>query len=109
LAPAMVRMLLEHPTFDKYDRSSLVSIVTGGAGWDVDVLRRSLEAFGPILSSGYGMTETGMTLVLPAEVYVRASRGESHLMTAAGVPTPLAAVRVVDDKMNDVGPGGGGE
>jgi len=110
LAPTMVNFLLQHPALEKHDLSTLRNVGYGAAAMPVEVCRAALERLGPVLYSGFGMTElSGNVLVHPREAHVRAAQGEPHLLAACGVPMPLAAVKIVDDRMRDVPPGEVGE
>jgi acyl-CoA synthetase (AMP-forming)/AMP-acid ligase II len=56
------------------------------------------------------MTELGGNVLVHSKAaHVRATEGDEHLLAACGVPMPLAAVRVVDDDMNELPPGEVGE
>ena len=100
LAPTMFTFLLQHPRIDDYDLSSLRSIAYGAAAMPVAVLKEALDRFGPVVYSGFGMTElAGNVLVHPKAAHIRATGGDEHLLAACGMPMPLAVVRVVDDDM----------
>ena len=110
LAPTMFTFLLQHPRIDDYDLSSLRSIAYGAAAMPVAVLKEALDRFGPVVYSGFGMTElAGNVLVHPKAAHSRAIGGDEHLLAACGVPMPLAVVRVADDDMNELPPGEVGE
>ena len=57
--PAMYTMILNHPSFGKYDLSSLRECSTGGAALPADVARQWKEKTGLDILEGWGMTETG--------------------------------------------------
>ena len=59
LAPTMVNFLLQHPKIREYDLSSSRGIGYGAAAMPVEVLRSAIDRFGPIVYSGFGMTELG--------------------------------------------------
>lgn len=110
LAPTMYGFLLEHPKFGDHDLSSLITLGYGAAAMPVEVLRTLIDRFGPIVYSGFGMTElSGNVLCHPKEAHVRAINGEEHLLAACGRPMCLAHVKVVDDRMNECPPGEVGE
>ncbi len=59
VVPTMLAMLLEYPDFNKYDLSSLTSIVAGGAALPFGLKAKAEKVFpGITAASGYGMTET---------------------------------------------------
>jgi acyl-CoA synthetase (AMP-forming)/AMP-acid ligase II len=110
LAPTMMTTLLQHPKIDDYELSTLTSIGYGAAAMPVEVLKAAIKRFGPVVWSGFGMTEVGgNVLTHPISAHVRAVNGEEHLLAACGVPMMLAAVRVVDDEMRELAPGEVGE
>jgi acyl-CoA synthetase (AMP-forming)/AMP-acid ligase II len=110
LAPTMLNFLLQHPKIDDYDLSTLRNIGYGAAAMPVEVLKAAIERFGPIVYSGFGMTELGgNVLVHSKEAHIRAINGEEHLLAACGTPMCLADVKVVDDAMQECPPGVVGE
>jgi acyl-CoA synthetase (AMP-forming)/AMP-acid ligase II len=110
LAPTMMTTLLRHPRIDDYDLSSLESIGYGAAAMPVEVLKAAIDRFGPVVWSGFGMTELGgNVLTHPISAHLRAVQGEEHLLASCGLPMTLAAVRVVDDDMRELPPGEVGE
>jgi long-chain acyl-CoA synthetase len=62
LAPTMIRLLLDSPDWDRYDVSSLKSVVYGAAPMPVADLERALEAFGPVFIQFYGQAEAAATI-----------------------------------------------
>ena len=110
LAPTMLNFLLQHPKIDDYDLSTLRNIGYGAAAMPVEVLKAAIDRFGPIVYSGFGMTELGgNVLVHSKEAHIRAINGEEHLLAACGTPMCLADVKVVDDAMQECPPGVVGE
>jgi acyl-CoA synthetase (AMP-forming)/AMP-acid ligase II len=110
LAPTMLNFLLQHPRIDDHDLSTLRNIGYGAAAMPVEVLKTAIERFGPIVYSGFGMTELGgNVLVHSKEAHIRAINGEEHLLAACGTPMCLADVKVVDDAMQECPPGVVGE
>ncbi|MQY25934.1 Long-chain-fatty-acid--CoA ligase [Nocardia sp. RB56] len=96
-APTMMAMLLNHPRLPDYDLSSLRWMGYGASKIPVEVLRRTIEHFGPIVYAGMGMTELGGNiLTLDRRAHIRAANGEDHLLDAAGKPMALVDVRIVD-------------
>ena len=110
LAPTMLNFLLQHPKIDDYDLSTLRNIGYGAAAMPVEVLKTAIDRFGPIVYSGFGMTELGgNVLVHSKEAHIRAINGEEHLLAACGTPMCLADVKVVDEAMQECPPGVVGE
>ncbi|MEU4641468.1 long-chain-fatty-acid--CoA ligase [Micromonospora sp. NPDC023814] len=95
-APTMMSMLLAHPKIDDYDLSSLEWMGYGASKIPPEVLRQTIERFGPVVYAGMGMTELGGNmLTLDKQAHIRAANGEEHLLDAIGKPMSLVDVRVV--------------
>ncbi len=102
LVPTQAWRLLEHPDRDRYDLSSLRSIVGGGSVWAPALLERLGQAFPQArngLLVGLGMTETngtGATAAMP---------GLLDKPGNVGGPPPAASLRVCksggDDELSD--------
>jgi acyl-CoA synthetase (AMP-forming)/AMP-acid ligase II len=102
LVPTQAWRLLEHPHRDRYDLSSLRSIVGGGSVWVPALLERLGQAFPQArhgLLVGLGMTETngtGATAAMP---------GLLDQPGNVGGPPPAAAIRLCqpggDDELPD--------
>ena len=102
--PAMVWQVLQSPSFESRDISSVQSIGYGGAPAAPELVRRIEQLFpGRTPSNGYGLTETSSVTTMNSGVdYQR--KPES-----VGVPVPVVDVRVVDPDGNDVPVGEVGE
>ena len=110
MAPTMLNMVLMHPKLNEYSLATLRGIGYGAAAMPVEVLRAAINRFGPIVYSGFGMTELGgNVLTFPKSAHVRAINGEEHLLSSCGTPMCLADVKVVDEKMVECPPGVVGE
>lgn len=110
LAPTMLAMLLDHPERQRFDLSSLRNVSYGAAAMPQALLRRCLGEWpGVGLSQGYGMTElSGNAVFLSPEDHVRAATEDPSLLTAAGRPAPMTALRIVDDDGAEVTAGEAG-
>lgn len=111
LAPTMLSMLLDHPDRPTTDLSSLRQVSYGAASMPLDLLLRvEHELPGCGLAQGYGMTElSGNAVFLTPEDHELARTTHPHLLSAAGRPGPLVALRIVDEEDADVAPGEPGE
>ena len=110
MAPTMLNMILQHPKLSDYGLGTLRGIGYGAAAMPVEVLRAALDRFGPIVYSGFGMTELGgNVLTFPKSAHERAVNGEEHLLGSCGTPMCLADVKVVDEHMSECPPGVVGE
>ena len=110
VVPTMLKQLLDHPSFDKHDLSSLNVITYGGAPMPPSLIERAIFAFpGVQFINAFGQTETGSTITMvppedhvlegPPEVVTKRRR---HL-ASIGKPLPDVELRVVDDDGADVG------
>jgi len=111
LAPTMLAMLLDHPDRRPDDLTSLRRIAYGASAMPLDLLRRTFAELPEVgLAQGYGMTElSGNAVFLGPDEHRRAAADEPWLLSAAGRPSPLVHVRIVDDGGVDVTPGAAGE
>ncbi len=110
MAPTMLNFILQHPKVREYALTSLRGIGYGAAAMPVEILRAAIDRFGPIVYSGFGMTELGgNVLTFPKAAHARAIAGEEHLLASCGKPMCLADVMVVDETMNECPPGVVGE
>jgi long-chain acyl-CoA synthetase len=107
LVSTMLRAVLDHPNFDRYDLSSLRHLIYGASPIAEALLVRALEK---IPSAGfmqrYGMTETTgfATLLRPEYQVVGGAK-----LRAAGQPIHGVDVRVVDENGDEVPRGTVGE
>ena len=98
MAPTMLNMILQDPAIDSYDLGSMRNLGYGAAAMPVEVLKSAIDRFGPVVVSGFGMTElAGNVLTFSKAAHARAVAGEAHLLASCGVPQPLAEVKVVDE------------
>ena len=98
--PTMAKRVLEHPSFDRYDLSSLRSFPLGGApvpGELLDRVRDRLPRLSRGLASTWGLSESGGFLTL-----ARAQEMEERPGTS-GRPYPVVEVRVADPDADGVG------
>jgi len=62
VVPTMLKRIMEHPDFDKYDLSSLQLITYGAAPMPYEVVSRAVEVFSCGLMNAYGQTESTSTM-----------------------------------------------
>jgi long-chain acyl-CoA synthetase len=105
LVPTMLSALLEHPSFERYDLSSLKCIRYGASPMPLPLLRTAMARIPSArFEQHYGMTETSPTIsVLAHEDHV------SPAVASVGKPVPGVEVRIVDDADGDVQTGTSGE
>lgn len=104
MVPTMFVRLLKLPedVRNRYDLSSLKFVVHAAAPCPPDVKRRMIEWWGPVINEYYGGTETGA-------VFFHTSEEALRKPGTVGRPVPGAEVRIVDDNMQPLEPGGIGE
>ncbi len=69
--PTIIKLLVEHPSVDEADHSSLRWVVYAGAPMYRADQKRALEKLGPVLVQYFGLSEvTGCITVLPAALHV---------------------------------------
>jgi len=110
LVPAMIHMILAHPGVHQYDLSSLKGIFYGAAPISPAVVERAIALFGPILSQGYGMSETTSFIsILTASEHLEALKHCPARLSSCGRPVFDTEVRVVNEEGHDVKTGEMGE
>ena len=95
--PTMVQALIDHPDFDRFDVSSVETILYAAAPMPVPVLRRALAKFGPVFVGSWGMTEGGGTF-LPKHAH---DPDAPRLLASIGQMQQYGEMRIVDDTGND--------
>jgi len=104
MVPTMFVRLLRLPeeVKRKYDLSSLEWVAHGAAPCPVDVKRRMIDWWGPVITEYYGGTETGVGVLHTAHEALRKPG-------TVGRPLPGASVRIYDEAGNLLPPGQVGE
>ncbi len=99
--PTQLALLLRHPDLDRYDLSSVQSVVLGGGPAPLPLLREAVERLGAPVSVRYSSTESGgcgtgtaFEDPLDDELGVGLPRGpvELSIRTDAGEPAPVGDV-----------------
>ena len=92
MVPTMFHRMLALPddVKEQYDISSMRWAIHAAAPCPVDVKRRMLEWWGPVIYEYYAATEGGGTLVTPEEWVTKPG--------TVGKPWPIAQVKVLDDE-----------
>ena len=110
VAPIMVQRLLEVPNRKDFDVSTLKCVHYASAPMPVPLLRRAIEAFGPIFVQVYGMTEClGGTTLKAYDHKLDGTERELRRLASAGQPYVGTEVRIVGMDGSDVAPGEIGE
>lgn len=112
IVPTHLVAMLNLPDIDKHDVSSLEFLWYGGSPMPLEVLKKGIRVFGPIIAQGYGQSESGPAIChLSREdhnVLDRPEREQSKL-GSAGRPDIGVQVRIMDEKGNDLDAGEVGE
>ncbi len=117
VVPTMMKQLIDHPEFHRYDLASLENLSYGGAAMPFPVIRRAIEMFPKSVGfvNAFGQTETTSTLTVlgpddhrldgsPAEIERNLKR-----LVSIGRPLPDVQVKIVDDDGNELPAGQVGE
>ncbi len=97
--PTLYGWLLEHCDLSQYDLTSLRSITYAGSPFPTEMLKKCIQAFGPIFQQGYGMTEClGGTGLKQEDHELEGPR--SRLLTSAGKESLGVDVCVMDEEGN---------
>lgn len=106
LVPTAIALLLDHPSSQACDFSSLRRLYYAGSPIGVDTLRRAIAAFGCDLVQFYGTTETYIITLLRPDQHRPDNPG---LLTSCGKPMPMVELRVVGPDGREVATGAAGE
>ncbi|SHK84154.1 class I adenylate-forming enzyme family protein [Rhodothermus profundi] len=94
--PTMLRMLAEHPRFERTSLSTVRYAVVGGEAMPEPLIRR-WHAKGVPIRQGFGMTEVGVNCFSLSEADALRKIG------SIGLPNFYVEVRVVDEQGREVG------
>lgn len=110
LVPTMINMMLAVPDIEKYDLSSLDTIVYGTAPMSPDRIKQAVSIFGPVLSQGYGQTECASISSLSKIDHLAVNDPAlTHRLLSAGRPSFECEVKILDDEEQEVATGEIGE
>ena len=116
MVPTMLKMLMDHQEFEKFDLSTLEVITYGAAPMPLEVIKRAISKFpGTFFINAFGQTETAATItMLPPEDHVLEGSEEEvekklNRLTSIGKPLSDVDVRIVNEDGGDVTVGETGE
>lgn len=109
LVPTVLTWLVDDPRTGRADLSSLRLITYAGSPMPIDVLRRCMARFGPILSQGYGMTEAAPLVTIHFKEDHFVDGPGTRLLASVGKVGVFVEARVVDEDDVRLGPGEVGE
>ncbi len=89
--PTMLLAILQHPDFEKYDLSSLRTVVSGGSPVPIYLMEQVKERMGADVAIVFGQTESNaaITLTLQDDSFELKS-------STVGVPFPHTEVKIID-------------
>jgi len=109
IVPTMLKQLMEHPDFGKYDLSSLQVITYGAAPMPLEVIKRALDLFpGVSFINAFGQTETASTITTlgPEDHVISGSEEEKEkkLKRLSSIGRPMADVemKIVDEEGHEL-------
>jgi len=110
LVPTMLKRVIDHPSFDDYDLSTLRVITYGAAPMPFEVIKKAIEMMPDVrFINAFGQTETSSTITtLGPEDHVITGTPEEkekklkRLETSIGRPMPDVEMKVVDADGKDL-------
>lgn len=116
VVPTMLKRIMEHPDFDKYDLSSLKLITYGAAPMPYEVVSRAVDVFSCGLMNAYGQTESTSTMtylgpddhIIPKEPGPERDK-KLHRLRSVGRVMDDIVVAIMDEQNNVLDPGHEGE
>ena len=116
MVPTMLKILMDHSDFEKYDLSSLEVITYGAAPMPLEVIRKAIDKFPEThFINAFGQTETAATItMLPPEDHILQGSEEEiqkklKRLTSIGKPLQDVEVSIVDENGKPVERGETGE
>jgi fatty-acyl-CoA synthase len=108
--PTIVKTLVEHPSVDQHDHSSLRYVIYAGAPMYRADQKYALQKLGKVLVQYFGLGEvTGCITVLPPHMHSLDDDEPDAPVGSCGRPRTGMEVRVFDEKMQPVPTGTVGE
>ncbi|HEY6409848.1 MAG TPA: AMP-binding protein, partial [Ktedonobacteraceae bacterium] len=99
--PTMLLAILQHPDFDKYDLSSLRTVVSGGSPVPIYLMEQVKERIGVDVCIVFGQTEASpiITQTLPNDPFERKT-------ATVGKPLPITEVKIIHPTTSEIVPCG---
>lgn len=99
LPPTAIYRMLSHPKVRAYDYSSLRYFSYAAAPMAPDKIVEAIEVFGPVMTTGFGQTESGLDATyFGPEAHVEAiESGNLARLHSCGRETPYVRVAIMDD------------
>ena len=116
VVPTMLKRIMDHPDFGKYDLSSLQLITYGAAPMPYEVVSRAVDVFECGLMNAYGQTESTSTLTYlgPEDHKIPREPGPErekrlHRLRSVGRPMDDITVAIMDEDDKELASGEEGE
>ncbi|MDP2718557.1 MAG: AMP-binding protein, partial [Dehalococcoidia bacterium] len=117
LVPTMLKWIVDHPDFSKYDLSSMKIITYGAASMPFEVIKKAMEVMPWVrYINAFGQTETSSTITTlgPEDHQIQGTPEEKEkklrrLQSSIGKPMSDVEMAVVDDDGNQLPVGEVGE
>jgi acyl-CoA synthetase (AMP-forming)/AMP-acid ligase II len=116
MVPTMLKQLIDHPDFKKYDLSSLKVITYGAAPMPLEVIKKALGVFpGVSFINAFGQTETASTITTlsPEDHVLSGSKEEMEKklkrLSSIGKPMSDVEMKIVSEEGKDLPVGEVGE
>ncbi|HSB86333.1 MAG TPA: AMP-binding protein, partial [Ilumatobacteraceae bacterium] len=111
LPVTMLTRLVAHPLAGSTDTSSLRRVSVGASPVPVDLIKKAIHVFGPVVAQNYGQTEAPMFIssMQPSDYFVDGRLVDDARLASCGRPTAFCELRVVDVDGADVAVGDVGE
>ena len=112
MAPTMIIMILEEPTFGDYDLSSYRNLFYGSSPMAAEWVEKAIQRFTKAgVQQGYGLTETSPILTtFDADDHAHAMEtGNTDILRAAGRPLIGIDLKIFDEDDNELPTGQAGE
>ncbi len=97
--PTMLIALMEHPSFDSHDLSSITTVCSGGSTVPAELVRRIEETMGVDFSIVYGQTEAS-----PGITLVKLDDSPEDKANTLGPPLPQIEMKVVSPETGEIVP-----
>ena len=116
MVPTMLKQLMDHAEFSKYDLSSLQVITYGAAPMPLEVIKRAIQLFpGARFINAFGQTESAATITMlgPEDHVIEGTAEEMEKklkrLGSIGKPLPDVEVTIMDEEGSEVPAGEVGE
>lgn len=116
MVPTMLKQLMDHPDFNKFDLKTLKVITYGAAPMPLEVIKRAIEVFPKTrFINAFGQTESAATITMlgPEDHVIEGTPEEREKklkrLSSIGKPLPDVEVKVVDENGNELPVGQVGE